>query len=58
MNGYKISFLSSSRAEKNVVTPSATDTSSGIFWCYDNGLLLKRIKEEKEKSDYVVLLIH
>lgn len=58
VNGYKISFLSSSRAEKNVVTPSATDTSSGIFWCYDNGLLLKRIKEEKEKSDYVVLLIH
>ena len=45
VNGYKISFLSSSRAEKNVVTPSATDTSSGIFWCYDNELLLKRIKE-------------
>ena len=38
-NGYKISFLSSSR-------------------CYDNELLLKRIKEEKEKSDFVILLIH
>lgn len=57
-NGYKISFLSSSRAEKNIVTPGATETSSGIFRCYDNELLLKRIKEEKEKSDFVILLIH
>lgn len=57
-NGYKISFLSSSRAEKNIVTPGATDTSSGIFRCYDNKLLLERIREEKEKSDFVVLLIH
>lgn len=57
-NGYKISFLSSSRAEKNIVTPGATDTSSGIFSCYDNELLLKRIEAEKEKSDFVILLIH
>ena len=57
-NGYKISFLSSSRAEKNIVTPGATETSSGIFRCYDNKLLLKRIKEEKGKSDFVILLIH
>lgn len=57
-NGYKISFLSSSRAEKNIVTPGATETSSGIFRCYDNELLLRRIKEEKEKSDFVILLIH
>lgn len=57
-NGYKISFLSSSRAEKNIVTPGAGEDSSGIFYCYDNSLLLKRIKEEKEKSDFVILLIH
>lgn len=57
-NGYKISFLSSSRAEKNIITPGATENSSGIFRCYDNSLLLERIKEEKEKSDYVILLIH
>lgn len=56
--GYKISFISASRAEKNIITPSATSTSSGIFRCYDNELLINTIKEEKEKSDYVILLIH
>lgn len=56
--GYKISFLSATRAEKNVVTPNATKDKAGTFWAYDPSLLIKRIKEEKEKSDYVVLLIH
>ena len=56
--GYKISFISASRAEKNIITPGATSTSSGIFRCYDNELLINTIKEEKEKSDYVILLIH
>lgn len=56
--GYKISFISASRAEKNIVTPGATSTSSGVFRCYDNELLINTIKEEKEKSDYVILLIH
>ena len=56
--GYKISFISASRAEKNIITPGATSTSSGVFRCYDNELLINTIKEEKEKSDYVILLIH
>lgn len=57
-DGYKISFISASRAEKNIITPGATSTSSGVFRCYDNELLINTIKEEKEKSDYVILLIH
>ena len=56
--GYKISFISSTRAEKNIITPGATETTSGVFRCYDNTLLKETIKEAKEKSDYVVLLIH
>lgn len=56
--GYKISFISSTRAEKNIITPGATETTPGVFRCYDNTLLKETIKEAKEKSDYVVLLIH
>lgn len=58
INGYKISFLNATRAEKYIVTPGASDSSSGVFRCYDNELLKKRIKEEKEHSDFVILLIH
>lgn len=57
-DGYKISFISSTRAEKNIITPGATETTPGVFRCYDNTLLKETIKETKEKSDYVVLLIH
>ena len=56
--GYKFSFISASRAEKNVVTPNAEDNKPGIFWCYDPNLLVETIKEEKEKSDFVIVLIH
>lgn len=56
--GYKFSFISASRAEKNVVTPNAEENKPGIFWCYDPNLLMEVIKEEKEKSDYVIVLIH
>lgn len=58
VNGYKIAFISSTRAEKNIITPGATETESGTFRCYDPNLLIETIKEEKEKSDYVILLIH
>ncbi len=56
--GYKFSFISASRAEKNIVTPNAEEDKPGIFWCYDPSLLIKTIKEEKEVSDFVILLIH
>ena len=56
--GYKFSFISASRAEKNVVTPNAEENKPGIFWCYDPSLLAETIKEEKEKSDFVIVLIH
>ena len=56
--GYKFSFISATRAEKNVVTPNAEDNKPGVFWCYDPSLLIETIKKEKEVSDFVVLLIH
>ena len=56
--GYKFSFISATRAEKNIVTPSAGDNTPGVFWCYDPTLLIETITKEKEKSDFVIVLIH
>lgn len=56
--GYKFSFISATRAEKNVVTPSAEDGKPGVFWCYNPDLLIETIKKEKEVSDFVIVLVH
>ena len=58
INGYKISFLSATRAEKYVMTPEATEKNAGVFRCYNPDRLSQRIKEEKEISDYVVVIVH
>lgn len=58
VNGYKIAFVSATRAEKYILTPEATDTNGGVFRAYDPTLLLETISEVKENSDYVILLIH
>lgn len=58
INGYKIAFLNATRAEKYIMTPEAKTNSPGVFRCYDTTRLKERIKEEKEKSDYVVVIVH
>lgn len=58
VNGYKIAFIGATRAEKYILTPEATDTSSGVFRTYDPSLLIETISEVKKNSDYVIVLIH
>lgn len=58
INGYKISFLNATRAEKYIMTPEAKESSPGVFRCYDTTRLVERIKEEKLKSDFVVVIVH
>lgn len=58
INGYKIAFINATRAEKNILTPEATDNSGGVFRCYDPTNLINLIKDTKEKSDYIITLIH
>lgn len=58
INGYKIAFVAATRAEKYILTPEATGESSGVMRCYDPTLLIENIKEVKNNSDYVILLIH
>ena len=58
VNGYKISFVNATRAEKLILTPEATEDEGGVFRCYDTTNFVNVIKKEKEVSDYVVALIH
>lgn len=57
-NGYKIAFIAATRAEKYILTPEATDASSGVFRAYDPTLLIETISEVKKSSDYVIVLMH
>jgi poly-gamma-glutamate synthesis protein (capsule biosynthesis protein) len=57
-NGYKIAFIGATRAEKYILTPEATENSSGVFRAYDPTLLLETISEVKKTSDFVIVLIH
>lgn len=58
INGYKIAFVSASRAEKNIMTPGASIDSGGVFMCYDPTDMINLIKELKSNSDYVIPIIH
>lgn len=57
-DGKKLAIITASRAEKMILTPEATENSSGIFRCYDTTRLLEVVKEAKEEADFVVAYIH
>ena len=58
INGYKFGFLNATRAEKYILTPGATETTEGVFRCYDPTNMINKIKEVKNNSDYVIAIIH
>jgi poly-gamma-glutamate synthesis protein (capsule biosynthesis protein) len=58
INGYKFAFLNATRAEKYILTPGATETSEGVFRCYDRTNLLNQIQAVKKESDYVITIVH
>ncbi len=58
LNGYKIAFVNATRAEKIILTPVATEESSGVLRCYDPTIFKELISETKKESDYVIALIH
>lgn len=57
-NGYKIAFVNATRAEKYILTPEATDTSSGVLRAYDPTKFKELISEVEKDSDFVIALIH
>ena len=58
INGYKFAFVSATRAEKNIMTPGATDNTGGVFRCYDPTEMINLIKELRNECDYVIPIIH
>ena len=58
IDGITIAYVAATRAEKFKMTPSATDSSPGVFLCYDYSRYLEVIKEASEHADYVVASVH
>ena len=58
IGGYKFAFVNATRAEKYILTPEATESSGGVFRCYDPTALIEEIKELKKESDYVIAILH
>lgn len=53
-----VAFVGASRAEKNKMTPQATDSKPGILRCYDTELFLESIKEADANADFVIAVVH
>lgn len=56
----KIAFVSATQIERldNPDTKGATETSAGVFRCWNPEKLYEVVKEAKENSDFVVVYIH
>lgn len=57
-DGKRIALVGASRAEKNKMTPQATETEPGILRCYDTELYRQAIREGKENADFCIAFVH
>lgn len=58
IQGKKIALVAASRAEKNKMTPQATETEPGILRCYDTELFCDTIEEAAKNADYTIAIVH
>lgn len=69
IQGKTIAFVAASRAEKNILTPMATDTKPGILRCYrigddpkiksdEEAVFVEAIREAKRNADFVIAIVH
>lgn len=58
VDGKTIALVGASRAEKNKMTPQATETEPGILRCYDTTLFLESIREAKANADFCIAFVH
>jgi len=58
LDGKTVAFVAASRAEKNKMTPQATEDSPGILRCYDTELFRQVIVEADANADFVVAYVH
>uniref|UniRef100_UPI004057AA84 CapA family protein n=1 Tax=Acetatifactor sp. TaxID=1872090 RepID=UPI004057AA84 len=58
VDGKIIAFVAASRAEKNKMTPQATENNPGILRCYDPELFKQVIAEADANADFVLAYVH
>lgn len=58
LNGRKYAFTAATRAEKNILTPEATENSSGVLRMYDMAAYLDVIREAEAQSDFNIAYVH
>ena len=60
INNMKIAIVSATQIEKSDYpdTKGATDSSAGVFRCWNGDNLISTIQEAKENSDFVIAYLH
>ncbi len=58
VGGMKVAYVAASRAEKNILTPEATETTPGVLRTYDPALFLAAVQLAAENADVVVAYPH
>ena len=60
VNNMKIAFVAATQIERldNPDTKGATDTSAGVFRCWNGDNLLETVREARQNSDFVIVFLH
>ena len=58
IDGKTVAFVAASRAEKNIMTPEASENTPGILRCYDTARFKEVIKEARAHADFVIAYVH
>ena len=60
INNLRIAIVSATQIERldNPDTKGATDSSAGVFRCWNVNNLLETVREAKENNDFVIVYIH
>ena len=60
INNLKIAIVSATQIERldNPDTKGATDSSAGVFRCWNGKNLLETVREARENNDYVIVYLH
>ena len=58
VKGIRIGVVAASRAEKNIITPQAKESTPGVFWMYDSTRLNEVVAEADSKCDFLIAYLH
>lgn len=58
VKGIRIGVVAASRAEKNIITPQAKESTPGVFWMYDSTRLNEVVAEADSQCDFLIAYLH